>query len=63
MSTSCGNRENILSVGSTYVVGVGGGCSSYKDWTAYNQYPVEDRQALSNGCNLVDEHVSGDESI
>ena len=27
--TSCGNHQNILSVGTTYVVGIGGPCSAY----------------------------------
>jgi len=42
---------NILSVGATYVVGIGGPCSSYSEWTPYSQYPPEHRQALFNRCS------------
>ena len=49
--TSCGNPGNILSVGTTYVVGIGGPCSAYGEWTQYSRYPTEHRQALSNGCS------------
>ena len=49
--TSCGNPENILSVGTTYVVGIGGPCGAYSEWTPYSQYPTEHRQALANGCS------------
>ena len=49
--TSCGNHENILSVGANYVVGIGGPCSTYNDWALYSRYPTEHRQALSNGCS------------
>ena len=45
--TSCGNPQNILSVGTTYVVGIGGPCSAYGEWTQYSQYPTEHLQALS----------------
>ena len=51
MLTSCGDPENILSVGTTYVVGIGGPCSSYSEWTPYSQYPPEHRQALLNRCS------------
>ena len=50
--TSCGNPQNILSVDTTYVVGIGGPCSAHSEWTRYSQYPAEERQALSNGCGL-----------
>ena len=49
--TSCGSPGNILSVGTTYVVGVGGPCGAYSEWTPYSRYPTEERQALSDGCN------------
>ena len=49
--TSCGNPGNILSVGTTYVVGIGGPCSAYGEWTPYSRYPTEHRQALANGCS------------
>ena len=49
--TSCGNPENILSVGTTYVVGIGGPCNAYNDWTPYSRYPTEHRQALANSCS------------
>ena len=50
--SSCGNSQNILSVGTTYVVGIGGPCSAYGEWTPYSQYPTGHRQALSNGCGI-----------
>ena len=58
MLTSCGNPQNILSVGTTYVVGIGGPCSAYCEWTPYSQYPTEHRQALSNGCNIISASVT-----
>ena len=51
MLTTCGNPQNILSVGTTYLVGIGGPCSAYGEWTPYSQYPAEHRQALFNGCS------------
>ena len=47
VTSCCGNPENILSVGTTYVVGIGGFCSAYGEWTPYSQYPTEHHQALS----------------
>ena len=58
MLTSCGNPQNILSVGTTYVVGIGGPCSAYGEWTPYSQYPTEHRQALSNGCIIISASVA-----
>jgi len=49
--TSRGSPGNILSVGTTYVVGVGGPCGAYSEWTPYSRYPTEERQALSDGCS------------
>ena len=51
LATSCGNPNNILSVGTTYVVGIGGPCNAYGEWTPYSRYPPEHRQALANGCS------------
>ena len=34
------------------MVGIGGPCSAYKEWTPYSQYPTEHRQALSNSCGI-----------
>ena len=56
--TSCGSPQNILSVGTTYVVGIGGPCSAYDWWTPYSQYPTEHLQALSNGCNTISASVT-----
>lgn len=61
--TSCGNPQHILSVGTTYVVGIGGFCSAYSEWTPYNKYPTEHRQVLANGCSPVDDNSSGVEHI
>ena len=58
MLTSCGNSQNILSVGTTYVVGIGGPCSAYGEWAPYSQYPTEHRQALSNGCIIISASVT-----
>ena len=49
--SSCGNPQNILSVSTTYVVGIGGPCSAHSEWTPYSQYSTEERRALSDGCN------------
>ena len=50
--SSCGNHQNILSVDTTYVLGIGGPCSGHGEWTPYSRYPAEERQALSDGCGL-----------
>ena len=49
--TSCGNPRNILSVDTTYVVGVGGPCSVYNAWTAYNHFSSDDLELLANNCS------------
>ena len=48
--TTCGNPGNILSVDTTYVVGIGGPCSRYIDWTAYSQFSSADLQLLADNC-------------
>ena len=48
--TSCGNPTNILSVNETYVVGIGGPCSFYNEWTAYSRYSTADLELLANNC-------------
>ena len=50
LETTCGNPSNILTVGKTYVIGVGGPCSAYGEWTPYNDYPSEDVQLLNSNC-------------
>ena len=50
LETSCGNPRNILTVGTTYVIGVGGRCSSFSEWTPYSDYSSEDVQLLNNNC-------------
>jgi len=50
LETSCGNPNNILTVGTTYVIGVGGPCFAYGEWTPYSDYPNEDVQLLNNNC-------------
>ena len=51
--TSCGNPENILSVGTAYVLGIGGPCAHYREVTPYSRYPAEHRQALRNNCSAI----------
>ena len=48
--TSCGNPANILSINTTYIVGVGGPCSLYNDWTPYSNYSSADLELLANNC-------------
>ena len=52
LETSCGNPGHILSVNTTYVVGVGGPCSVYNEWTAYNDFSSDDLQLLTNNCTM-----------
>jgi len=49
--TTCGNPRAILSVGTTYVVGIGGACSRYNEWTPYSDYPTNHLEVLNNNCN------------
>jgi len=51
--TTCGNPRAILSVGTAYVVGIGGACSRYNDWTPYSDYPTNHLELLSNRCNSI----------
>ena len=48
--TTCGNPANILSVNKTYVVGVGGICSRYNDWTEYNRFTSANLKLLADNC-------------
>ena len=52
--TSCGNPGNILSAGTTYVVGVGGACSVYNEWTAYDDFSSDDLELLANNCTMME---------
>ncbi|XP_065919808.1 von Willebrand factor-like [Dysidea avara] len=49
--STCGYPRNILSVGTTYVAGIGGPCSFYREWTPYNNFSREDIQRLNNDCS------------
>ena len=40
------------------MVGIGGPCSAYGEWTPYSQYPTEHRQALSNACIIISASVA-----
>jgi len=53
LKTSCGNPTNILSVNVTYIVGVGGGCSGYDEWTAYSRYSSSDLKLITNYCSAT----------
>ena len=52
LQTSCGNPEHILSVNTTYVVGIGGPCAVYNEWTAYNDFSSDDLELLANNCTM-----------
>ena len=47
--TTFGNPANILSVNKTYVVGVGGICSLYNNWTEYSRFASADL-LLADNC-------------
>ena len=49
--STCGYPRNILSVGTTYVAGIGGPCSFYREWTPYNNFSREDIERLNNNCS------------
>ena len=51
LQSSCGYSRDILSVGTTYVVGIGGPCSFYREWTPYSSFSREDIQRLNNDCS------------
>ena len=51
MGTSCGSPANILSVGATYVRGIGATCGDYRAWAPYSRIPTKARQALTDGCS------------
>ena len=46
--TTCGNPRHILSVGTAYVVGIGGACSYYNEWTPCSDYPANHLETLNN---------------
>ena len=48
--TTYGNPANILSVNKTYVVGVGGACSRYNDWTEYSRFASANLKLLTDNC-------------
>ena len=53
LKTSYGNPTNILSVNVTYIVGVGGACSVYNEWTAYSRYSSSDLELITNDCSAT----------
>ena len=48
--TTCGYPGDILSINTTYIVGVGGICSRYNNWTAYSQFTDADLNLLTDNC-------------
>ena len=48
--TTCGNPANILSVNKIYVIGVGGVCCRYNDWTEYSRFASADLKSLADDC-------------
>ena len=51
--TTCGNPANILSVNATYVVGVGGICSCYNNWTEYSLFASANLALIANNCSAA----------
>ena len=51
--SSCEYPGNILSINTTYVVGVGGFCSRYNNWTAYSQFAGADLNLLTDNCSAA----------
>ena len=52
LTSTCGYPGNILSVNTTYVVGIGWVCSVYNEWTAYNDFSSDDLELLANNCMM-----------
>ena len=50
----CVDPGNILSVNTTYVVGIGWFCSVYNEWTAYNDFSSDDLKLLANNCTMME---------
>ena len=54
LTSTCGYPGNILSVNTTYVVGVGWVCSVYNEWTAYHDFSSDDLELLANNCTMTE---------
>ena len=48
--TTCGNPANIYA---TYVVGIGGICSHYNDWTEYSLFASADLALIADNCSAA----------
>ena len=57
--TTCGNPANILSVNATYVVGVGGICSRYNNWTEYSLFASADLALITDNCSAESSAMIG----
>ena len=49
--SSCGDPSNILKVGITYLVGIGGPCSKIREYSPYNSVSAEVIIAIADGCS------------
>ena len=51
LETSCGYPRNILKVGTAYIVGIGGPCSVYNQWTPFTEFSPRDIELLNDNCS------------
>ena len=62
--TSCGQYGLILTVGESYIVGIGGPCSVLNDWSSFNSYSSSEIELLEPGsCNVRTEKESERENL
>ena len=51
--TSCDNFGRILTVGESYIVGIGRSCSVLYNWSSFNSYSSSEIELLESGsCNV-----------
>ena len=63
--TSCGQYGRILTVGESYIVGIGGSCSVLNNWSSFNSYSSSEIELLESGssCNVRTEKVRERENL
>ncbi len=62
VSTSCGEFGRRLHIGTSYVVGIGGPCSPFAEWTEVSMY-TQDELDLLRDATLCVEPTTGVETV
>jgi hypothetical protein len=51
--TTCGQYHRVLDAGTSYIVGIGGGCHHIKNWTKVGDYQPNEIEMLSSLSNVT----------